>query len=368
MSRYRHIYVHIPFCEVICHYCHFYTARTQETDQKDFFAALSREAERARGDLAPQLSALYFGGGTPGASPPEEIARFLESLRPRITPDTEITLEANPSRVTPERVRAWREAGINRISLGVQSLDDGTLKRLGRAHSAREARTALETCAREIPNVSADLLYAVPEQPEEIPAAHAEELLSLGAQHLSLYHLTLEKEHFLHAQLPNDAFAWNQLRRVADQLEARGLHHYEVASFAVRGKESRNNRNYWSGGPYFALGPSAHGFDGERERWSHVSDWREYVRRSATGESTRSWTERLTDEQRRIEVLFTTLRTSQGLDLAAFEQEFGEKLREKNATLFERWQKEGLARLDENRLVLTFAGRMLADEILRALL
>jgi oxygen-independent coproporphyrinogen-3 oxidase len=368
MSRYAHLYVHVPFCEVICHYCHFYTARTAEADQAAFFAALGLEAERASASFAPKLHAVYFGGGTPGASPPELLARLLEKLAPRLTPGTEITLEANPSLVDRERVRAWKEAGINRVSLGVQSLDDNVLKSLGRAHSALEAREALELCAAVVGNVSCDLIYAVPGQAEEAPAGHARELHRLGAQHLSLYHLTLEKEHFLHARLPGDDFAWRQLRRVADTLEPEGFHHYEIASFALPGRESRNNKNYWSGGPYFALGPSAHGFDGERERWTHVSDWREYVRRAAAGESTRAWTETLTDDQRRIEVLFTSLRTSEGLDVAAFRARFGEDLPATRAELFSRWHGEKLIRIEDGRLTLTFAGRMLADEIARALL
>lgn len=369
MPAYRHIYVHVPFCEVICHYCHFYTARAAEApSQAAFFAALGKEAARADSEMGKTLKAVYFGGGTPGASPPEEIAGFLTRLHARITPETEITLETNPSNVTPERARAWRDAGINRISLGVQSLDDPTLKRLGRAHSAEQARAAVRTCSAEIPNLSCDLIYAVPEQPEGTPARHALDLHSLGARHLSLYHLTLEKEHFLHQSLPGDSFAWRQLRQVANALEPLAFHHYEVASFALPGAESVNNKNYWSGGPYLALGPSAHGFDGARERWSHVSDWREYVRRAEAGESTRSWTENLSAEQRRIEVILTSLRTAEGLDLAAYARDFEEDLRKTRGSALARWAKDGLATLANDHLVLTFQGKMLADEIARVLL
>jgi oxygen-independent coproporphyrinogen-3 oxidase len=368
MAEFRHIYVHVPFCDVICHYCHFYTARTAETDQREFFRALGKELRRARGGLSSGLEAIYFGGGTPGASPPDELAKFLELLKTHRTEKTEITIETNPSNVTRERARLWREAGINRVSLGVQSLDDATLRRLGRVHSADEARRAVDAIAGEIDNVTCDLIYAVPEQDEALPAAHALELHRLGAKHLSFYHLTLEKGHFLHSKLPPDDFAWRQLRRVADALEPIGFDHYEIASFALPGRESRNNKNYWFGGPYFALGPSAHGFDGDRTRWTHVSDWREYVRRAEVGECTRAWTETLTDEQRRIEVVFTSLRTREGLDLKAFRKSFGESLAETRAELLGRWREEGLARLDGGRLVLTFEGRMLVDELTKALL
>ncbi len=368
MTHFRHIYVHIPFCEVICHYCHFYTARTKEARQPEFFAALEREVDSYSAELGPELEAIYFGGGTPAASPPELIAAFLDRLRSQITPTTEITLEANPANVTKENARAWKQAGVNRVSLGVQSLNDGLLKKLGRVHSANDARRAVEICVEAIGNVSGDLMYAVPDQDEQEPGRQALELARLGLQHVSAYHLTLEPSHFLHQKLPPDSFAWKQIRGIADNLLPLGFHHYEVASFAATGRESRNNKNYWSGGPYLALGPSAHGFDGERKRWINVPDWREYIRRVEAGESAASETENLTEEQRRIEVIFTSLRTSEGLDLTAFRARFGEDLLQKRAALFSRWQAEGLGALTDGRFVLSFSGRMLADEIAKGLL
>lgn len=368
MAIYRHIYVHVPFCEVICHYCHFYTARTKEADQERFFAALRKHLGSEALLLGPGLEAVYFGGGTPAASPPELIASFLEALGPRLRPQAEVTIEANPNNVSRENVRAWKAAGINRVSLGVQSLDDNLLKKLGRAHDSRQALLALETVRAEIDNVSCDLIYAVPAQGEEQPAKEALELVKRGATHLSAYHLTLEKEHFLHASLPTDDFAWHQLRHVAGRLEPLGHEHYEVASFAAPGRQSRNNKNYWSGGPYLAFGPSAHGFDGGNERWSQLSDWRQYIERVENGQNTRSWTENLTPEQRRIEVIFTSLRTDQGLDLKGFEEKFGIDLLGQKKALLERWEKEGLGHLAQGKFVLTFPGRMLVDEIAKSLL
>lgn len=368
MATYRYIYVHVPFCEVICHYCHFYTARTHGADQPAFFRALATDLSRQESSLGPELEAIYFGGGTPAASPPELIAGFLSSLRGRISPRTEITLEANPTNITPERARAWKSAGINRISMGVQSLNDELLRKLGRMHSGNEAQRALSVLRAEIENVSCDLMYAVPGQKEEEPGENALELVKAGASHLSAYHLTLEKEHFLHSSLPPDDFAWRQIHGIAERLLPLGFQHYEVASFAAPGKQSRNNKNYWSGGPYLAFGPSAHGFDGTRERWSNVSDWQEYVRRTEGGQNTRAWTEELTPEQRRIEVIFTSLRTDEGLDLAAFNRVFGIDLVSQKPGLFERWEKDGVGHLAHGHFVLTFRGRMLADEIAKNLI
>ncbi len=367
-KTFRHIYIHVPFCEVICHYCHFYTARSKNARQPEFFAALEKELASHDSQVAEGINAIYFGGGTPAASPPELIAGFLEKLGKRIGPDTEITLEANPANVKMENVRLWRQAGINRISMGVQSLNDILLKKLGRMHSANDARRALETAAAEIGNVSCDLMYAVPDQSESEPGEQALELVKLGATHLSAYHLTLEKDHFLHSKLPSGDFAWKQIRGVADRVIPLGMGHYEIASFASPERESRNNKNYWSGGPYLALGPSAHGFDGEFTRWSNVSDWMEYMRRVNAEEDPAAWTETLTPEQRRIEVIFTSIRTSNGLDLAAFKAKFDVDLVSQKGGLLERWQNEGLGTVTNGRFVLSFSGRMLADEIAKNLL
>lgn len=367
MSEFRHIYVHIPFCEVICHYCHFYTARSAEADQPLFFSALEKEAQNCLPRLAPQLDAIYLGGGTPGASDPLQLRNFLSLFSDRIGPHTEITLETNPVNVTASSVRAWKEAGFNRISLGVQSLNDTLLQKLGRRHSAAEAIEATELCLQEIPNVSIDLLYGVPGQTAEEPARQARQMNKLGVPHLSAYHLSLETNHFMHPHLPGDAFAWQQIKEIADSLEPLGYHHYEIASFGLPGKESRNNRNYWSGGPYAALGPSAHGFDGSRQRWRNISDWREYSARIHRGESPLSASEELTLEQRRIEVIFTSLRTSEGLDLARFQGDFGEDLRDTRRALFQAWEKEGLGRVTNGHFVLSFSGRMLGDEIAKRL-
>lgn len=365
---YRHVYVHLPFCDVICHYCDFYTARSKEARHEEFFAALDLEGKGILPKLEAPLEALYFGGGTPSVSPPELLHRFIELFRPYLGANTEITLEANPTNINPANVAAWKAAGINRVSLGVQSLDNPTLKRLGRAHSAETALTAVELLAREIGNVSADLIYGVPEQDKNVPAEHAERLAAAGASHVSAYHLTIPETHFLFKKLPDDTYAWDQIALIAERLAVRGFRHYEVSNFGLPGRESRNNGNYWRGGPYLALGPSAHGFDGERTRWKNVADWEEYVRRLSAGESPVTETETLDDEQRRIEILFTSLRTLEGLDLEAFRARFGVDLASRHAAFWKKLTEEGLATLANGHLMLTFRGRMLADEIAAKLL
>jgi oxygen-independent coproporphyrinogen-3 oxidase len=368
MANYRHIYVHLPFCDVICHYCDFYTARSKEARHEELFAALGKEAELQLSLLKAPLEALYFGGGTPSVSPSALLAGFLETFRAHISPETEITLEANPANIHEENLEAWKAMGINRLSIGIQSLEDATLKRLGRAHNAQEAKAALALAKKFIPNLNGDLIYGVPGQGEKDPARHAREMVDLGASHISAYHLTIPTSHFLHPKLPPDTFAWEQIRHVAEELAILGLHHYEVSNFARPGLESRNNGNYWRGGPYLALGPSAHGFDGAASRWKNVADWEAYCTLLQEGKSPMAERETLSLEQRKIERLFTSLRTMEGLDLARFQRDFGENLVERNAAFFAQLEKEGLGTLANGKFVLTFAGRMLTDEVVKKLL
>jgi oxygen-independent coproporphyrinogen-3 oxidase len=368
MAAYHHVYVHLPFCEVICHYCDFYTARAKYARHDEFFAALLRELTNARAQLSSPLAAVYLGGGTPSVSPAPLLRDFLRTFGDHIGPGTEITMEANPTNLHEENLSAWREMGINRISLGVQSLNDVLLKRLGRVHTGEAALAALTLAKKYIPNVNADLIYAVPGQDETEPAHHALRLAEVGATHISAYHLTLPQTHFLFAQLPPDELAWSQIKALTETLAPRGFAHYEVSNLALPGFESRNNANYWGGGPYWALGPSAHGFDGERQRWKNVPDWEEYVRRIMAGASAEAEREELSLEQRRIEYLFTALRTNRGLNLEAFSQQFGHDIMQRNSTLLKKLLKEGLATLDNGHFALTFSGKMLADEIVRKLL
>lgn len=366
-GAYQHVYVHLPFCDVICHYCDFYTARSKEARHGEFFSALRKEAALALPSFGP-LEALYMGGGTPSVSPPEELHRFLDLFRDHISPATEVTMETNPTNINAANLRAWREAGVNRLSIGIQSLDDILLKRLGRVHNAAAAESALRLAREHFSNVSGDLIYGVPGQAEGDPAEDAKKMVAAGVTHISAYHLTIPTTHFLHPKLPDGDFAWKQIEAVAKALGERGFEHYEVSNFGRPGCFSKNNGNYWRGGPYWALGPSAHGFDGKLTRWKNVADWEEYIRRLEMGESAVAETEQLSLEQRRIEALFTALRTSEGLDLARFQKDFGEDLPSRHASLFRAWEKEKLGHLANGHFVLTFAGRMLTDEIVQKLL
>lgn len=368
MSLYSYVYAHFPFCDVICHYCDFYTARSKDADQEAFLSALQKEANFFISSEKPKLAALYLGGGTPSVSPLNELKKFLEVFQNHLLPGAEITMEANPNTIEKDRLLAWKDMGINRISLGVQSLNDQTLKRLGRTHTGKEALD----CAREIrslfENTSVDLIYAVPGTDVNCALEDAQKLIDIGISHLSAYHLTLEPKHFLYSQLPSDEFASEQVEKLSSFLRDRGYEHYEMSNFGKPGFRSKNNSNYWRGGAYFALGPSAHGFDGKRRRWKNISDWKEYINRINLGLGAMESEEFLSPEQLQIERLFTSLRTQEGLDLTRWEGDFGFSLKQKKSALFRDLENQGLATLSKDHFVLTLKGRMLADEIVKRLL
>lgn len=362
------VYVHVPFCDYICHYCDFYTARNKSVSHEEFFRALATERDLHLSSLAPKLKALYFGGGTPSASPAHLISEFLAPLRPRFSTSTEVTLEANPWDLTEENLSNWRGAGVTRLSIGAQSLRTPMLRRLGRAHTAEEVREGVIRARKYFENLSADLIYGVPGQGPLEPAEDAEELIRLGVNHFSAYHLTLEPGHFLHARLPSGDDAVLQVAAIAERTAQHGFAHYEASNFSRPGFESVNNMNYWRGGAWGAWGPSAHGFDGERTRWMNIADWKEWARRLLAGEGVEFTRETLTDEQRQIEVLFTSLRTREGLDLAAFHREFGRDLAKERAGIFQELTAAKHGELRDDRFVPSFSGLMLSDEIVSRLM
>lgn len=366
--QYEHLYVHLPFCDVICHYCDFYTARNKDADHAKLFHALDLHLEQSLSQLAPQLRSIYFGGGTPSASPPDLIAKFLERLRTKINANTEISLEANPNDLSDEKIAAWRAAGINRLSVGVQSLRPELLKRLSRTHSETQALDGIQRASRVFPIVSADLIYAVPGQEIAEPAEDAIRLLAAGASHLSAYHLTLEPEHFLHRKLPDEGTAWEQISLLRDKiLVEKNFDQYEVSNFAPLGNESVHNRCYWLGKPYLALGPSGHSFDGQSRRWQNIPDWQKYYARLEQHISPVEFQEQLSPEQLYLEQLFTRLRTREGLPLAELDARFSIRFLERHHSTVQSLINEGLAELAFGHLKLSFRGRMLADSIVAKL-
>jgi len=313
------LYVHFPFCETKCHYCDFYSLgreRTKDGDADRFEHALRRECELNADALAPKISTLFFGGGTPSMTPPDAMERALQPLRlrDRITPDTEWTMEANPSSVDLERLKAYRAFGINRISMGVQAMRDDLLLRLGRVHSREKALEALDAIfSAGFDNVSTDLLCGVPGQSLEDLEEALSRLTSFPITHLSCYLLTLPPHHRMYKELPDEETQLRHLQLIHDWMTSRGFEHYEISNYAKPGREARHNLAYWRGLSYLGLGPSAHSFDSRSgKRWKNVSSLHKYGQLLADGRSPIEWTEELTDEQKKLERWMLALRLSEG--------------------------------------------------------
>ncbi|MCH9611681.1 MAG: Heme chaperone HemW [Chlamydiia bacterium] len=277
------LYFHIPFCKQKCHYCHFYVTRTQKEKQATYFEAIKREWEAKRPIIdAHTIRSVYFGGGTPTQVPPDQFARFFE-LGLEIPPGVEVTIEANPEDITLEKMRRYKALGINRVSIGVQSLDDSHLQELSRKHSAKKAIEAIEITAEAgFSNISIDLMYEIPNQTNLSWQATLNQLEKLPITHLSLYNLVIEPHTYFHKireklepTLPDSQVSGELLASGVAALEKLGLHRYEISAFAKKGCESIHNTGYWLGIPFLGLGPSASSYYGG-ERFSNVANLDEY--------------------------------------------------------------------------------------------
>lgn len=363
MDGHAGLYIHVPFCRSKCAYCGFYSV-TAVGEVSAWVDAVLGEADRYR-DLFGPFGTLYVGGGTPSLLGPAELRKLLGGLRDRfsLAPGCEITLEANPEDVLRDKAILWRDEGIERVSVGVQSLDDVFLKKLGRRHTARQALEALETlrgvgCA----NLSVDLMWALPGQSLKHWQHTLEQALAFEPEHLSCYELTVEEGTPLAAAvrcdpLPDEASACVFFQKTSQFLRRRGYIHYEISNYA-RGPAflSRHNVKYWRHVPYLGLGPGAHSFDGQ-SRWANVNSLARYVAGIRSGVSVVRFREELNAEQRRLEQLFLGFRTRDGvsLDVVGPASEAQDAAR--------RAVRGGLLRIRDGRFVPTLKGWLVADRL-----
>jgi putative oxygen-independent coproporphyrinogen III oxidase len=373
------LYIHWPFCQSKCPYCDFNSHVAASIDQRRWRDAYLREIARVGAETPGRvLQTVFFGGGTPSLMEPEIVADVLAAVRatwPMVN-DPEITLEANPGSVEAGRFRGFRDAGVNRISMGVQALNDADLRRLGRLHSVAEARQAYDIARNCFDRVSFDLIYARQDQTLEQWRAELTEALSMAVDHLSMYQLTIED-----GTAFGDRFARGGLKGLPDEdvqadmyavtqevCAAHGMPAYEVSNHARPGAESRHNLVYWRMGDYVGIGPGAHGrvtLDGQR--WATVAPkapgaWLAMVEAGRTGEDPR---EPVLREEQATEYLLMSLRLSEGTDIARHEALAGKALdAEKLADL----GAMGLIEVGEGQLRATPAGRAVLNGVLRELL
>jgi len=368
------IYVHWPFCAQKCPYCDFNShVRHQPPDQKRFAAALKTELSHfAQLTQGREVTSIFLGGGTPSLMEAATVESVLDTIAARwpVAEDAEVTLEANPGSVEAERFRGYRAAGVNRLSLGVQSLDDQALKSLGRIHSVAEARNAIELARAIFPRLSFDLIYARPAQTLRAWEAELAEAIGLAADHLSLYQLTIEPEtpfSLLYEAgklaIPEPALAASFYSLTQEVTAARGLPAYEISNHAAPGAESRHNLTYWRYQDYVGVGPGAHGrlmLDGSKR--ATVAEkiperWLEKVERDGHGLISE---EMLTLEESADEMLLMGLRLREGIATERYAEMSG---RDFSPARLEFLNAHGLIEVFEGRLRTTHDGWLVLDSV-----
>jgi oxygen-independent coproporphyrinogen-3 oxidase len=366
------LYIHVPFCSSICNYCNFNRGLFDSALKERYLSALDREI-RTSPHAGAAADTIFFGGGTPSLLEPSEIARIIDACRHTfdVAPDAEVTLETNPETSTAERMQGFRDAGVNRVSFGVQSFRDEELQRLGRIHSAERAKHAVrEARGAGVDNISLDLMMWLPEQARAQWRENVESLIEVGPEHASLYLLELYPNAPLKEDMARsgwslapdddaaDMYLWSM-----ERLERAGYQQYEISNVARPGRASRHNLKYWQDGAWIGFGCGAHSTrDGMR--WKNVSATAEYANRVLADQSVIVDRRELTREVQLEEALFTGLRLSEGIDMEYVGTRYGKDVWKTFGGALQPALDAGLAIREGTRLRLTREGMLLANEIL----
>ncbi|MBS5980727.1 radical SAM family heme chaperone HemW [Dysgonomonas sp. Marseille-Q5470] len=371
------IYIHVPFCKTRCIYCDFYT-RTDMSPKYDYVSALCEEIKLRKNYIgAEDVKTVYFGGGTPSQLSESDFLRIFETLHHefRITPDAEITMEANPDDLSPQYLATLKEKlPFNRLSIGIQSFDDEELKFLKRRHSADKAKEAVRICqSLGYDNISIDLMYGLPNQTMQIWERNLEEAITLDVQHISSYHLIYEQGTRLYRLFKmgdvnpvDEDLSVDMFSRMIEKLTAVGFDHYEISNFARHGLYSKHNSSYWLGKKYLGLGPAAHSYDGQNRSWNvaSISKYIEGIR----AENPNLEIEVLDENTRYNDFILTGMRTKWGVNLSDLESLFGTKMKVfclKNAR---KYLDQGFLTEKDNILKLTRQGIFISDGIMSDLM
>lgn len=370
------IYIHIPFCKTRCIYCDFYSTTRSEL-KEHYVRALCRELEMRREYLGGEpIETIYLGGGTPSQLDEGDFLRIFETIRTVYGMEhcREITLEANPDDLTETYVAMLRRLPFNRISMGIQTFDDATLKLLNRRHNAAQAIEAVRRCRRAgFTNISIDLIYGLPGETDERWKQDLQQAVALNVEHISAYHLTYEEGTRLYELLQarrirevNEESSVRFFSILMDTLTDAGYEHYEISNFCRPGMHSRHNTSYWKGIPYLGCGASAHSFDRRTREWN-VASIDEYIR--SLEDSHRLYeTEPRDPDTAYNECVMTSLRTRQGLSLEEVEKEYGTVLRQYCTDMAQPYLKDGKLEMRDGRLRLTRDGIFVSDGIISDLM
>ncbi|MDI9366351.1 MAG: radical SAM family heme chaperone HemW [Flavobacterium sp.] len=364
------IYIHIPFCRKACHYCNFHFSTTHSL-LPQMIDAIVTEVALQKKYLQENIDTIYFGGGTPSLCTAAQIDCILQAIKASflVNNDAEITLESNPDDITEERLLAWRQMGINRLSIGVQSFVEDDLRWMNRAHSATQATNCIKLAQQYgFNNVTIDLIYGTPTLTDAQWQQNVQTAINLGVTHLSCYALTVEPKTALDKMIRLEKIgsvdADKQARHfelLMQWLQTEGFEHYEISNFAKPGHRSRHNSSYWQGKTYLGLGPSAHSFNGNSRQWNIANN--ALYMASIAQQIVPFEIEQLTPTQQLNEYIMTSLRTIEGLSIQKVQQFWGDKA---VAAIMQ----EAQLHLHDNHMVycnqylrLTNIGKLLADGI-----
>ncbi|HEY5369933.1 MAG TPA: radical SAM family heme chaperone HemW [Hanamia sp.] len=373
------IYIHIPFCKQACYYCNFHFS-TSILKKDEMIASLIREIEIRSSSseteiviLSPDemIETIYFGGGTPSILSANEIHSIISAIRRHfsISGNPEVTLEANPDDITPEKLNEWRKAGVNRLSIGIQSFIERDLKWMNRAHDARQALNCINLArSAGFQNFSIDLIFGTPRLTEVEWEKNINIVIDLNVPHIACYALTVEPKTILNKMIlahkkeniDTDAQA-EQYSALMKLMYRAGYEHYEISNFAKPGFRSRHNSSYWQGKKYIGIGPSAHSYNGKMRLWNKANNAL-YIK-SITENEIPFEKENLTQSQMLNEYIMTSLRTIEGMDLDYIEKYFSKQHSERIETIIKNEVEKDMILLKGNKIMLTDEGKLFADRI-----
>ena len=364
------IYVHIPFCKQACNYCNFHFSVNRQ-QLPAVVKAIVLEASLQRHYITAPIETIYFGGGTPSLLSVTDLSTIIQALYTHYTvnPAAEITLEANPDDITDTQLHAWKTAGINRLSIGIQSFFEEDLQWMGRAHSAQQAINCITKAQNAgFDNLSIDLIYGGPTLTDAHWIENLKKAFELRIAHLSCYALTVEPKTILakkiNDQLVQDVDTEKQAKQfniLLKETAAAHYEHYEISNFALTGKRSKHNTSYWQGKPYLGLGPAAHSFNKHSRQWN-VANNSLYIQSIEKGEVPYE-IEELTRHQQINEYIMTALRTIEGIDLVQLDELAGQELASKIVQEAAPFIAQGKLALTGNSLIITNEGKFFADGI-----
>ena len=364
------IYIHIPFCRKACHYCNFHFSTTHHQIEP-MMAAIEKEAVLQKDYLSEPIETIYFGGGTPSLLSIHQLQKVMEILQSeyQIAVNAEITIETNPDDFEEEKLEAWKKMGINRLSIGIQSFFEADLQWMNRAHNASQADSCIRMAKDAgFDNITIDLIYGTPTLTDEAWKENVDKALSLGIDHISCYALTVEPKTGLEKMIQQ-----KKIEAVDPDKQARhfsllmqwlaeaGFDHYEISNFSKPGKKSKHNSNYWNGVDYLGLGPSAHSFNGRSRQWN-IANNALYIQ-SLAKDQVPFELEILSSMEQLNEYIMTSLRTMEGLSLETVSRKWSEKELHQIIEIAQKPILQGYMILKDKNLILTNAGKLMADGI-----